>query len=266
MHQLEARIQRNIRLTDSFWHLVLEAPAIATEAQPGQFVMVRLGREFDPLLRRPFSLYRLRPEEGLVEIVYKIVGRGTKMLTEYAPGAFLDLVGPLGHGFTLLPKTRAIGLVGRGIGIAPLVALAEQAARAGLKIWAFLSARQSSLLVGRDLLEALGARLYLQTDDGSFMGPGLVTDYLGEVLRGERLDQLFTCGSLRLARAVAMYARDYGIPAQVSLEARMACGLGACLGCAVEIVTERGRGPRVYQRVCTEGPVFWVEEVAAING
>lgn len=263
MQQVMGQVVRNRQLGNGLWHLIVEAPEIAAEAQPGQFAMVRLGPSLEPLLRRPISFYRILKYNGWVEFVYKVVGKGTELLTEKGPGTPLDLVGPLGQGWTLLPDTRKIGIVGRGIGIAPLISLAEFAARKGLKVYAFLSAKEPELIVGRELLAELGCGLYLHSDRGEFSGRGVVTEYLEEVLKEETLDQLYTCGSRRLGRAVLAYARERGIKGQISLEERMACGLGACIGCVTEIITPQGK--REYKRVCKEGPVFWVEEVAMLH-
>ncbi len=262
MHQVMGQVVRNRELAAGLWHLIVEAPEIAARAEPGQFAMLRVASGLEPLLRRPLSFYRIARHYGWLEFVYKVVGRGTQILTTRAAGDRLDLLGPLGRGWDLLPGTRRIGIVGRGIGIAPLIGLAEAAVRRGIAVEAFLSAREPQALLGLDLLRELGCGLYLHTERGEYSGRCReVTEHLEEAFEEEKPDQLFVCGSRRLGQAVLDFSRRRGVRSQISLEERMACGLGACIGCVTEIRAEDGRE---YRRVCKEGPVFWVEEVAML--
>lgn len=265
MQQVTGQVVQNRDLGHGLWHLIVEAPEIAAAARPGQFAMLRVGPRLEPLLRRPISFYRIVKYNGWVEFIYKLVGKGTEILTGKVPGDSIDLVGPLGQGWTLLPETKRIGVLGRGIGIAPQISLAEAARKRGIEVHAFFSAREPELIVGLELLEELGCKMYLHSDRGAYSGKvQVVTEYLEELLAREKLDQLYTCGSRRLGRFLLDCWLERGIKGQISLEERMACGLGACVGCVTEIVTDQATGKREYQRVCKEGPVFWVEEVGML--
>jgi len=253
-------------ITRSLMRLTVEAPEIAKCAQPGQFAMIQVTQNLDPILKRPLCFYSVSKDNGWIEFVYKVLGKGTEALAERKPGEVIDIVAPLGRGWTLLQDTKQIGIVGRGIGIAPLIYLAKYARTKDIKVKAYLSAKHPEFLVGREMLEELGCELFLHTDDGEYgSDQSLVTDYLEKSLKDERIDQIFVCGSKRLGKKVLEYSNAYGMNSQISLEERMGCGIGACVGCVTEIITDRGKGKIEYQRVCKEGPVFWVEEVAALN-
>ncbi len=234
--------------------LTLRAPLIAAAAAPGQFVMAACGPFLDPLLRRPFSIHRL-PAPDTLQLLFRIVGRGTEALAGLRPADPLSLLGPLGRGFPLRTEGPAC-LVGGGIGIAPLLFLAEN-------LLPRLSGSGSLLVLlgGRTAAEIeplagafrdLGCPVEAATDDGSLGHHGLVTDLLPRHLPSVR--QVFACGPTAMMAAAAALCRQSGVACAVSLEARMACGLGACLGCTV-------RGRDRYLHVCKEGPVFPAEEV-----
>lgn len=241
-----------------YYRLTLEAPQITGEAQAGQFVMIRCAPTLEPLLRRPFSIFATRPENGELEILYRVVGRGTQLLSEVREGSPVDIVGPLGHGYTLLPEARTIAVVGRGVGVASVFSVAQAARREGRRVFAFVSARTRDLLLAVEDLKRLGCQVEISTDDGDAGYQGLVTDLLASKAKSEGIGQVFVCGSRRLIRAAAEIAREAGIRAQVSLEQQMACGVAACMGCARLVGTP---GNKVYKKVCKDGPVFWIEEV-----
>ena len=238
-------------------HLVwLETPELAAAARPGQFVMVRCGEGYHPLLRRPLSIHRIGANG--IALLFAVVGRGTGWLAERRLGDTLSLLGPLGNGFTLNPKTRDLLLVAGGIGIAPLMALAEQALHSDLRVRLLLGARDAAGLYPANLIPSR-LETIVMTEDGS-AGPsrgraGLVTEPLPGLAR--EADQVFACGPLPMYRTLhKMRSKDglRGKSVQVSLETRMGCGVGACYGCTIET---RG-GPR---RVCRDGPVFELSEV-----
>lgn len=258
MQQVLATITKHNEDRPGYRRLLLKAPTVTREAQPGQFVMVRCAPGLDPLLRRPISIFALYPQTGEFELFYKIVGKGTELLAQKAEGTELDIMGPLGHGYTILPEAKNIAIVGRGIGMASVFAVAQAARREGREVHAFISARTRDLLLGIKDLEDLGCQVYVSTDDGSAGYQGLVTDLLAEKVGPAGIQEIFVCGSRRLTRAVADIAREHGIRAQVSLEEHMACGMGACVGCVRPIGTP---GNKTYKKVCKDGPVFWIEEV-----
>jgi dihydroorotate dehydrogenase electron transfer subunit len=244
------------RITDQIVQLTVAAPRISGAAQPGQFVMIRVSGLLDPLLRRPLSIHRVLPDGALV-LLFKIVGRGTDILATMTAGDQIDIIGPLGRGFDLRGD-GPVCLVGGGMGIAPLLFLAEQRQRSGR------CSQDDHVLIGaanRDELaplaeefSALGYGVQTATDDGSMGLHGFVPELLDGVLAS--VGRVYTCGPWPMMRAVAASCQLAGIACQVSLEARMACGLGACLGC-----TLKGAAGS-YIHVCRQGPVVEAGEVA----
>jgi dihydroorotate dehydrogenase electron transfer subunit len=253
-----ASIVDNRPLASDVYHLTLKAPKIAAEAKPGQFVMVKVAPGLEPTLRRPFSLHRLDREAGQVEIIYQVVGKGTDILTERKPGEQIEVLGPLGRGFCLKEGKR-IGLVGGGMGIAPLLAVAEQAVQEGREVVAFLGARTGDYLLAQEKFERLG-QVFVVTDDGSVGEKALVSKPLEEYLENQQLDLLLACGPTPMLKALTGIVEAQGIPTQLSLEQRMGCGVGACLGCAFPVKADTPEG-YTYKRVCHDGPVFWAHEV-----
>ncbi len=228
--------------------LRLLAPDTAPAARAGQFVMLHTSPGRDPLLARPFSIHQVERDE--LHILYRVVGRGTRLLAQARPGQELELWGPLGRGFGL-DHQRPL-LVAGGVGVAALALAARQAKAGGARPRMLLGLATARGLGGLlDYLEfflaGLGVSLELTSEDGSRGQPGLVSDLLARRLAD--CDGVLACGPLPMLKAVAGLAGQAGVECQVSLEAPMACGVGACLGCALP---RAGGG---YLRVCREGPV-----------
>lgn len=232
-----------------------QAPEIAPLAQPGQFVMVRCSEGYEPLLRRPLSIHRVAPlsSPSRLALLFAIAGRGTRWLAQRNEGDMIDLLGPLGQGFVVGPKSRDLLLVAGGIGIAPLVALAERGIAEGSQVTLLLGALSQAQLYPADLLPPR-IRVLPATEDGSMGRKGMVTDFQTELADGA--DQIFACGPLSMYSAMAsQWLRILkGKSVQISLEARMGCGFGACYGCALETKT----GVRL---VCQDGPVFDLDDI-----
>ncbi len=243
------------QLADDVFRLSLHAPAIAGVANPGQFVMVRVTDQFDPLLRRPFSLHSLTSDG--ISLLFKVVGKGTAMLANGQINDLVDLVGPLGQGFAIGDRDGAVCLIGGGMGIAPLLFLAQRLARLRHPMAAdriLLGARNKEEIDSLvcDFSE-LGYTVQVATDDGSLGHHGFVPDLLADVL--PQVTQVYSCGPHVMMKTIAAQCERVGVRCQVSLEAHMACGLGACLGCTVE-------GPEgLFIHVCKQGPVFDSREV-----
>jgi dihydroorotate dehydrogenase electron transfer subunit len=234
----------------------LHAPAVARVARPGQFVQIRAahGDGIDPLLARPISLCAADPATGEIGLLFKIVGRGTALLAEFQPGETARLLGPIGRGFTVPETASRIALVGGGVGMPPLYYLAATLHRTRPQVAVTLcyGGRTAADLLLLPAWEALGARLLLATDDGSRGHHGLVIDpFAAEITR---FDYVAACGPRPMLRAVQQIALAKGIPGQLSLEARMACGVGACLGCVCGTIAGN-------KRICIDGPVFALDEV-----
>ena len=243
----------NRSLTPDTWLMALASPGIAGSAKPGQFVMLQVHSGNDPLLRRPFSI--CGTGEGALFILYRVVGKGTAMMSRKKAGGTMSLLGPLGRGFEKMGDDAFALLVAGGIGIAPLLFLARTMDPAHYRLLAgFRTARE--IIRAGDVVGNVGD-IGLATDDGSAGHAGPVTDLLAGYLDGDGAGDsepgLFACGPLPMLRKVVMMARQSKTPCQVSLEASMACGLGACQGCAVK--ADPGEG-HTYYHVCKDGPVF----------
>lgn len=238
-------------LAPGVYRLALEAPEIAKQAQPGQFVHVRVAATAAPLLRRPISIAGANADSGVLVLIYRVVGEGTELLSQLHAGDGLDLMGPLGTGFRL-DAQRPL-LVGGGMGLAPLLFLAQRLCPAPTQV--VLGGRCREDLFWTDLFREVCPQLIVTTDDGSCGIAGNVTAGLPEALRRGDADRVCACGPEPMMRAVAAWAHEQGLPCQVSLEEHMACGVGACLSCTC---ATRG-GER--RKVCSDGPVFWAGEV-----
>jgi dihydroorotate dehydrogenase electron transfer subunit len=255
--RLDAPVLANDVLRGANRRLRLEVGAGWPASEPGQFVMLSPGAmpaapRFDPLLPRPMAVFRR--EGAQLEILYKITGRGTALLAAARAGESVRVVGPLGRGFTLpTPERRAL-LVGGGTGIASLFDLAARA-RAYGPVAVLLGARSAPDLMAEDDSRALGVELQLATEDGSAGRRGLVTELLEEALAGSPA-HVYACGPTAMMRRAAELAERAGAACSASLENRMACGFGICLGCAVP---RRGGG---YALVCRDGPVLGAEALA----
>lgn len=253
-----ATIVKNEPLASDVYHITLTAPRLAAVAKPGQFVMVKVAPGLEPALRRPFSLHRFDKEGGHIELIYQVVGKGTNILSKRGAGEEVELLGPLGNGFDPGRGSR-IGLVGGGMGMAPLLAAAEGIFRQGKEVVTFLGAKTKDYLLTTKRFAILGS-LYLTTDDGSAGEKALVTKPLQEYIENKPLDLILACGPTPMLQALAGLVNSRGIPTQLSLEQRMGCGTGVCLGCAFAVRAETPEG-YTYKRVCHDGPVFWARDV-----
>jgi dihydroorotate dehydrogenase electron transfer subunit len=229
--------------------------AQAATAAPGQFfqLLCPLPPGEQPFLRRPMSLYGVKAKERTVELLYKVTGAGTRGLDMLKVGDHLDIMGPLGTGFTLDPTWRHIVAIGRGAGLATLGPLAEAAHRSGIAITAILSARRPELVVSAELFRNHGADVIVVTDSESSSGPANVERILRRLIAEKRCDAFFSCGSSRLMRVQQRLAHEFKIPGQVAMEQQMACGLGLCFCCVRDFNVD---GEIIQRRVCWEGPVF----------
>jgi dihydroorotate dehydrogenase electron transfer subunit len=255
-YQENSIVQAVEQLAGSLYRLTLSAPLISSSAQPGQFVMAACGPSLDPLLRRPFSIHRrIGPDQ--IQLLFRAVGRGTGLLAAIRPGQHLSLIGPLGHGFQMTPE-GAVCLVGGGIGIAPLLFLADRlrgACPVAQPCTVLLGAKTGKELTPlTEEFGGLGCRVETATDDGSSGYHGLVPDLLAAHLA--TVQKVYVCGPQPMMATVAGLCRAAQVACEASLEAHMACGLGACLGCTIH------GADNTYRHVCKHGPVFKAEEVA----
>ena len=261
LFDVDAAVLENRRLSEHYNVLVLEAPAIAAAARPGQFVMLKPTRSSDPLLRRPFSIFEIiRDAAGspaAISIFNKRTGVGTSLLYETEARATVGCLGPLGQPFEAVEPPAEAWMVAGGVGLAPFVTLASRLQQLGTPATLFYGARTAAELYYVDLFERLGAHVVLSTEDGTRGVAGRVTAPLGEALGGLAPGhevKLYACGPTPMMRAVAGLAAGHGRSCDVSLEQVMGCGMGGCYSCVV-LTRHPGQKPH-FVRSCIEGPVF----------
>ncbi len=257
MYESEAGIIQTENCGGKTCIIHLSCDAIAREAEPGQFVQVRVGSGTDPFLRRTFSIYGADKKHGLIKLMYDIVGSGTEQLAAVKRGTCLNIIGPLGKGFDTGTGNNGDSiLVAGGIGAAPLFFLADRLKKPGSKKIIFMiGARTASAHTVFEGLFGDHISVMRATDDGSAGYHGTVSDLLKARLDSINPAVMYVCGPHPMMKAVAAVAAEAGIRCKVSLEERMACGLGACNGCAVRLRD----GSMV--RSCVDGPVFDAYEV-----
>ena len=243
--QVIAPVISNSEVMPGTYLVWLDCPDLASTARPGQFIMVRCGEE--NFLRRPISIHQIAGQTRLA-LLYAVVGSGTKWLSRRKAGDSLDLLGPLGNGFSIEPSARNLLLVAGGIGIAPLIFLAQTAVSQGHSVKLLLGAVTADQLCPRQLIPSR-VELTCATDDGTAGSKGFVTNFLPDAI--ERADQVFICGPAPMYRAMVQQYLPLlkTRPTQVSLEMRMGCGIGVCYSCTVK--TRYG-----LKQVCQDGPVF----------
>jgi len=252
LEQALATIISNSEVMPGVYLIWLESPPIASTAQPGQFVMVRCGEDAEHPLRRPLSIHQL--DNNKLAFLFTVVGKGTHWLAQCPAGNNIDLLGPLGNGYSIQPGSPNLLLVAGGIGIAPLCFLAEKALEQACSVTLLHGARIRSHLYPEHLLPP-GLEFIFFTEDGSVGRKGMITDFLPDF--ADRADQIFACGPMPMYRDMALRKKELklgGKQAQISLEVRMGCGLGVCYGCTVK--TKNG-----LKQVCQDGPVFELDDI-----
>ncbi len=243
-------------LTEGICSLLLGAKNIADAAVPGQFVSV-YSNDSARLLPRPISICEIDREKGTLRLVYRVQGEGTKEFSRLMPGDTVDLIGPIGNGYPLeAAEGKRVFLVGGGIGIPPLVELAKQL-KGKADVKAVIGYRNASLFLNEELSRY--ADLYIATEDGSLGTPGNVLNAITE--QNLEADVIYACGPTPMLRALKAYAEEKNIVCYLSLEERMACGVGACLACVCRSADKDEHSHVHNKRVCAEGPVFLSSEI-----
>lgn len=256
-HQTDGVVIKNERIQSNYFILKIHCPLIANQIRPGQFIMLKVSEDHFPLLRRPFSIYKVLSDGSMV-ILYKKVGKGTQEMTTFKKGKKISLIGPLGNGFTLppLPSSNPILLIGGGIGIVSLYPITS--VLKGEELLVFIGGKTERDILCLDDFREINAHINIATEDGSLGLKGTVVDlFLSfEKTIYKKKPYIFACGPMEMLKEIANRSKikDHF---QVSLEARMGCGFGACWGCVVK--TNQTQFP--YQRVCKEGPVFNLKDI-----
>ena len=252
--QIQAELIKTEAISNTIFRQTYNAPEIASSAVPGQFIMVQIGAGYDPLLRRPFSIHQV--QQNSIKVLFKVVGKGTRVLAEKRVGERVDLVGPLGNHFEWDKGLKI--LIGGGMGIAPLLFLAaamQQNNGANGDIRVLLGAcDRVEIEPFYQEFENTGTEVFIATDNGSLGHCGFVTDLFQQSIENIHPKQatVFSCGPHPMMAKVAAISMEANLACQVSLETTMACGIAACLGCAVKAA---GTGKK-YLHVCKDGPVF----------
>ena len=260
MELCKAKVLTNEKIAakDGFYLMELLAPSIARQARPGQFLMITVDDGDSPFLKRPMGINMIDPQNGSLRIIYQLKGIGTKKLSQIRPGTHIDVLGPSGNGWYIPSGLSKICLIGGGSGAASLLPLAQTLKKEhGADIDLILGGRTVSQLICLDEFNSTG-RLFLATEDGSLGKQGMIDIYLDN---NPEYDQVYCCGPTPMMQAVAAWAAANDLPCQVSLEERMGCGYGVCMGCVC--ATKSTDSQVSYKRVCREGPVFDSREVFA---
>lgn len=243
-------VRSNSKLTDTLFLLEVEAGEIARSLAAGQFVHVRIPGMDAHILRRPFSVYQVDPEAGTVTILYQTVGAGTRHLSGLVASFDVDIIGPIGNRWEVPESAQRILLVAGGVGAAPLYLFARELVAAGKQVDVVLGAQTKDAMVALEAYEdLLGQAPYCATDDGTLGYHGFCTGVVSELVASKDYDQVACCGPEPMMKTVADITLGARIPTLVSLEKRMACGIGACLSCVV--MTTEG-----HKRSCVDGPIF----------
>ncbi len=226
-------------------------PEIASVASAGQFVHIRTGNF---TLRRPISICGINKEKGTLRIVFEVRGEGTQEISRLNQGDVIDMLAPLGHGFTINPDFKKVVLIGGGIGTPPMLPLAELYGEKATVITGF---RSADAVILQDDFKKTGAKTTLCTDDGSLGIHGFVTQPFEEIVT-DNIDAVYACGPMPMLKGISSICKKNNVFCEISLEERMACGIGACLGCACRTLKN---DEEYFSHVCKDGPVYNAEEV-----
>ena len=258
--QIQAKLIKKEQLKEDIFKFSVEAKNIVDIAKPGQFLEIRVSNQTQPFLRRPISIYNLDKENGILEFIFQVKGEGTKILAEKRTQEFIDIIGPLGNGNFDYLKYQNLAIIGGGIGIFPLYELAKEAKKDGKNVNTYLGFRNKEFVTLEDEFKNVSTSLCLATDDGSYGKNGFAINFLKDDIESKNIDSIYACGPMPMLRAVKKLAIEKNIPCQVSLEEKMGCGIGVCLGCAVKTSESSSDNPE-YNHVCKNGPVFDARKV-----
>ncbi len=248
----------NEQVNSNVKRMLISVPEIVAEAQPGQFVHVKKEPSVN-FLRRPFSIADVDIKKGILTLIYRIVGKGTAEYAQMKKGDVLSVLGPIGNGFIPKDISAAGGqplLIGGGVGIAPLIYLSRVLQEKGQKPVLLIGGKNEDEVFWTKYLKPYADKVYVTTDDGSVGFKGFTVQLMPQILAGHNITNIYTCGPMIMMDGIAKLAYEHDIDCQVSMEKRMACGIGVCLGCTFE-----GKLTHKRRKVCTEGPVFPAREV-----
>ena len=257
---LLAELINKQQLKSDIFKFSVKAPNIVKNAKPGNFIEIRVSEQTEPFLRRPISIYNIDRENDVLEFIFQVKGKGTEILAKKEVGSQIDIVGPLGYGTFQYEDYQNIAIIGGGIGIFPLYELAKCAKKDNKNVSTYLGFRNKDLVILEAEFKQVSDKLTLTTDDGSYSQKGFAINYLEHDINDGKIESIYACGPLPMLKAVQKLAIEKNIPCQISLEEKMACGLGVCLGCAVKTTASSNDNPE-YWHVCKAGPVFNCRDV-----
>lgn len=255
-----AKLTKKEQLKQDIFKFSVYAPSIVNNSKPGNFIEIKVSEQTEPFLRRPISIYNLNREEGILEFIFQVKGKGTQILSKKNEGELIDIIGPLGYGTFKYEEYKNLAIIGGGIGVFPLYELAKSAKTYNKYIKTYLGFRSKDFVVLEDEFTNVSDELTITTDDGSYSEKGFAINYLEKDIENGKIDSIFACGPLPMLKAVQKLAIEKNIPCQISLEEKMACGVGVCLGCAVKTAKSPKDAPE-YIHVCKAGPVFNAQDV-----
>ena len=258
--QVLAKLEKKEEIIKDVYKFSVKANEIVEDSKPGNFIEIRVTDQVEPFLRRPISIYNLDRNNGILEFIFQVKGKGTELLSRKEIGEKIDIIGPLGHGTFKFDKFKKIAVIGGGIGIFPLYEISKEAKENQKKVNCYLGFRNKDFVMLEKEFENVTDKLVITTDDGSYKNKGFAIDYLKEDMEKEKYDCIYACGPLPMLKAVQKYAIENNIECQLSLEEKMGCGLGVCLGCAVKTARSPKDAPE-YFHVCKGGPVFNARDV-----
>lgn len=252
-------VVKNEQIAERVYRMVLQGDIVQKMTVPGQFVHVKCGDGIDPLLRRPISICDVDLEQSFLTLIYRADGKGTTLLASKVAGEKVDILGPLGTGFPIdnRKKREKALLVGGGVGVPPLYYLAKQLQKNGVEVYTVLGFGEVKQVFLAEKFAELG-ETKVATIDGSYGIKGVVTDVLVQGFAAD-FDVLYACGPLPMLKALQQRFTGADREAYISIEERMGCGVGACLACVCKPNPEVSNKP--YYKICTDGPVFALEEV-----
>ena len=258
--QVLAELVQKEQLKNNIFKFSVKAPEVVNNAKPGNFIEIRVSNQTEPFLRRPISIYNLDKENGILEFIFQVKGKGTKILANKEIGECIDIIGPLGFGTFKYENYNNIAIIGGGIGVFPLYELSKCAKSENKTVNTYLGFRNEEYVVLEKEFKSVSNKLIITTDDGSYGKEGFAINFLKEDLEKQKVDCIYACGPLPMLRAIRTLSIEKAIPCQISLEEKMGCGLGVCLGCAVKTARSTKENPE-YWHVCKGGPVFQAKDV-----
>jgi len=249
---MKGKVVNNLMLNDKYYLMEIESEEFVSKAKPGHFMMVKAQQYdylYDPLLRRPFGVCDI--ERGRFKILYVLIGKGTNLLSQVKVGSYIEFSEPLGNTFNF-NNEKTVALVGGGVGIAPLLFLAKYLYNQDVLVDLYYGGKTEDDILLIDEFKKYCQHIEVTTENGKVGKKGIVTLPLSENIK--KYGKIYACGPKRMLQATSELAIEHNIPLEVSLDERMACGMGACLGCLVYVKNDKGEIEQ--KRCCVEGPVF----------